>query len=95
MAQTPKTTVADITLDDLNTEVLRQEKIGYQLVSIEGKSVDGTNFNQLIFTDKIPNNGPYSKVFQTPPEPGLNGKTVVYQGNAFIANNSVHIKVLR
>jgi hypothetical protein len=95
MAQTPKTTVASITLDDLNTVVLRQEEIGYQLVSIEGKTVNGTKFNQLIFEDKIPNNGPYSKVFQTPPEPNLNGKTLVYQGLAFIANNSVHITVLR
>jgi hypothetical protein len=95
MAQTIHTAAADLSLDDLNTLVLRQEEIGYQLVSVEGKAADGTKFNQLIYEDKIPNNGPYSKVFQTPPEPSLNGKTLVYTGSAFISNNSVHIKVLR
>jgi hypothetical protein len=95
MARKTHTTAGNLTLADLNAEVLRQEELGFQLLSIEGKTDQGTNFNQLTLEDKMPNNGPYSKVFQTPPEPTLNGKTLIYQGNAFVSNNSVHIKILR
>jgi len=95
MAQTDHTVAADITLVALNAIVLHEETIGYQLLSIQAKTDQGTNFNQLVFDDKMPNNGPYSVVFVTPPEPSLNGKTLVYEGDAFIENNHVHIKILR
>ena len=95
MAQTNRTVAANITLTDLNAIVRRQEEIGYQLLSIKATTDMSTNFNQLTFDDKMPNNGPYSLVFVTPPEPSLDGKVLVYQGDAFIENNRVHINILR
>jgi hypothetical protein len=89
------TVVGGITLANLNTIVVRREKIGFQLLSIDAKTDSGTNFNQLVFDDKMPNDGPYSQVFQLPPEPALNGKTMIYAGYAFIENNRVPIKLLR
>jgi hypothetical protein len=92
---TNRTTDANLKLSELNEVVLRQEKIGFQLSSVEGITYFGTNFNQLVFEDKIPNLGPYSTVVETPPEPNLDGKIIVYAGEAYIENTLKTIRIVR
>jgi hypothetical protein len=89
------TVSADTNLADLNTIISRQEKIGFQLSNVQAKTDSGTNFTQLTFEDKLPNNGPYSTALQTPPDPPLNGKILIFKGSAYIGSNSVSITVLR
>jgi hypothetical protein len=92
---TNRTTDAGFKLSELNEAVLRQEEIGFQLCSVEGITYLGTNFNQLIFDDKMPNLGPYSTIVETPPEPILNGKVIVYAGEAYIENTLKTIRIVR